>query len=149
MMLISSVLITPDSAILQHSNSTAAHHSIRITALDSIAQRKRKHKNSTAQHWTALDSTAQHSTGQQSTGQQSTAQHSTGQHWTALDSTAQHRTAQHSTAQHSTAQHSTAQSARTKPQSKCVPISVRQRKQADRVGESQHAVELLFTQHAR
>ena len=32
----------------------------------------------------------------------------------------------------STAQHSTAQSARTKPQSKCVLIGVRQRKQADR-----------------
>ena len=47
-------------------------------------------------------------------------------------------TAQHSTAQHSTAQHSTAQSARTKPQSKYVPIRVQQRKQADRVGESQH-----------
>ena len=39
-------------------------------------------------------------------------------------------------AQHSTAQHSTAQSARTKPQSKYVPIRVRQRKQADRVGKS-------------
>ena len=33
---------------------------------------------------------------------------------------------------------STAQSARTKPQSKYVPIRVQQRKQADRVGESQH-----------
>ena len=47
-------------------------------------------------------------------------------------------TAQHSTAQHSTAQHSTAQSARTKPQSKYVPIRARQRKPAHRVGERQH-----------
>ena len=34
-------------------------------------------------------------------------------------------------------QHSTAQSARTKPQSKYVPIRARQRKQVDRIGESQ------------
>ena len=38
------------------------------------------------------------------------------------------------------AQHSTAQSARTKPPSKYVPLRVRQRKQANRVGESQHKV---------
>ena len=43
-----------------------------------------------------------------------------------------------STAQHSTAQHRTTQSPCTKPQSKYVPIRVRQRKQADGVGESQH-----------
>ena len=36
------------------------------------------------------------------------------------------------------AQHGTAQSARTKPRSKYVLIRVRKRKQADRVGESQH-----------
>ena len=44
----------------------------------------------------------------------------------------------------STAQHSTAQSARTMPQSKYVPIRVRQRKHAAKVGESQHAVEHLY-----
>ena len=53
-----------------------------------------------------------------------------------------------STAKSRTAQHSTAQSARAKPQSKYsqyVPIRLRQRKQADRVGESQHTSSSIYT----
>ena len=41
-------------------------------------------------------------------------------------------------------QHSTAQLARTKLRSKYVPISARQRKQADRVGENQHMSSRIF-----
>ena len=41
--------------------------------------------------------------------------------------------------------HSTAQSARTKPQSKHVPIRARQHKQADRVGEPAHVEHLYST----
>ena len=58
-------------------------------------------------------------------------------------SKAHHSTAQHSTAQHSSAQHN---QPCTKQQTKYVPIRARQRKQADRVGESQHVVE-HFIQH--
>ena len=52
----------------------------------------------------------------------------------------------HSTAQHSTAQHSTAQRIQpcTKQRRTYAPIRLRQRKQADRVGESQRVVEHLF-----
>ena len=67
---------------------------------------------------------------------------STAQHGPAQHSTAQHSTAQHSSAQHNTAQHSTVNP--HKQQSKYAPIRARQRKQADRVGSSQH-VEHLYS----
>ena len=44
-------------------------------------------------------------------------------------------------------QHSTAHSARTKPQSKYVPIRVRQHKQADKVCESQHKSSSIYRAH--
>ena len=53
------------------------------------------------------------------------------------------RTTQHSTARHSTAQHTASSPQKNAKASTC--RSVRQRKQADRVGESQHVVEHLHS----
>ena len=53
---------------------------------------------------------------------------------------AQHSTAQHSTEQHSTVQPSAITPAQSSKPSAYVPIRARQRKHADRVGESQHVV---------